>query len=84
MHQSLYLAYFLLLLSVTILCFLFFPKQGQVDEAASVLPAVKRRKGPEEAKDEHALSESSLNKIVGAADVYNLEVIYVSPNSIIF
>ncbi|KAF7145413.1 hypothetical protein RHSIM_Rhsim04G0188100 [Rhododendron simsii] len=47
------------------------------DEAASMLPIVKRRKGcqqyPEQNKDEQALSESSLNKLVGAADVYNLE-----------
>ncbi|KAI8561032.1 hypothetical protein RHMOL_Rhmol04G0304300 [Rhododendron molle] len=47
------------------------------DEAASMLPIVKRRKGcqqyPEQNKDEQALSESSLNKLVGSADVYNLE-----------
>lgn len=43
-----------------------------------MLPIVKRRKGcqqfPEQNKDEQALSESSLNKLVGAAEVYNLEV----------
>lgn len=43
-----------------------------------MLPIVKRRQGcqqyPEQNKDEQALSESSLNKLVGAADVYNLEV----------
>ena len=42
------------------------------------MPAPKRRKGsqqnPEENKDEQAISESSLNKIVGAAEVYDLEV----------
>ncbi|KAE9455433.1 hypothetical protein C3L33_12667, partial [Rhododendron williamsianum] len=47
------------------------------DEAASMLPIVKRRNGcqqyPEQNKDEQALSESSLNKLVGAVDVYNLE-----------
>ncbi|KAK9931068.1 hypothetical protein M0R45_018364 [Rubus argutus] len=46
-------------------------------EAPLALPAPKRRKGsqqnPEENKDEQAISESSLNKIVGAADVYDLE-----------
>ncbi len=44
----------------------------------SVLPIVKRRKGcqqyPDQNKDEQAITESSLNKLVGAADVYNLEV----------
>lgn len=43
-----------------------------------MLPIVKRKKGcqqcPEQNKDEQVLSELSLNKIVGAADTYNLEV----------
>ncbi|KAI8009352.1 DNA repair protein RAD5B [Camellia lanceoleosa] len=47
------------------------------NEAASMLPIVKRQKGcqqyPEQTKDEQAISESSLNKLVGAVDVYNLE-----------
>ncbi|PRQ36459.1 putative DNA helicase chromatin remodeling SNF2 family [Rosa chinensis] len=47
------------------------------NEAPLALPAPKRRKGsqqnPEENKDEQAISESSLNKIVGAAEVYDLE-----------
>lgn len=42
-----------------------------------MLPIVKRKKGcqqcPEQNKDEQVLSELSLNKIVGAADTYNLE-----------
>ncbi|XVF28647.1 hypothetical protein REPUB_Repub15cG0048100 [Reevesia pubescens] len=42
-------------------------------EAAAALPIAKRRKGPEQNKDKQAISESSLNKIVGAADTYNLE-----------
>ncbi|BFG14081.1 hypothetical protein CerSpe_003540 [Prunus speciosa] len=47
------------------------------DDGAPVLPLVKRRKGcqqpSEESRDEQAITESSLNKIVGAADVYDLE-----------
>ncbi|XP_065861765.1 DNA repair protein RAD5B [Euphorbia lathyris] len=47
------------------------------DEAAALLPIAKRRQGcqqyPEQEKDEQAISESSLNKLVGAADTYNLE-----------
>ncbi|KAF4349866.1 hypothetical protein F8388_021766 [Cannabis sativa] len=47
------------------------------DETASMLPIVKRRQGcqqyPEQSKDEQAVSESSMNKIVGAAESYNLE-----------
>lgn len=43
-----------------------------------MLPVVKQKMGcqqyPEKNNDEHALSESSLNKLVGAADQYNLEV----------
>lgn len=41
-----------------------------------MLPMLKRGKGcqPDENKDEQAISESSLNKLVGAVDVYNLEV----------
>ncbi|KAM7488286.1 hypothetical protein LguiB_025770 [Lonicera macranthoides] len=51
--------------------------EGDVDESASVLPMVKRQKlGQkyiEPKVDEQAISESSLNKLVGAADMYNLE-----------
>ncbi|KAI3469725.1 hypothetical protein Pfo_026388 [Paulownia fortunei] len=47
------------------------------DDTASVLPSVpKRRKGcqlQDQNKDEQAISESSLNKLVGAVDMYNLE-----------
>ena len=43
-----------------------------------MLPIVKRRKGcqqfPEQNKDEQTITESSLNKLMGAVDVYNLEV----------
>nr|XP_017219977.1 PREDICTED: putative SWI/SNF-related matrix-associated actin-dependent regulator of chromatin subfamily A member 3-like 3 isoform X2 [Daucus carota subsp. sativus] len=44
-------------------------------EFAGVLPVLKRGKGcqPDHGKDEQAILESSLNKLVGAADVYNLE-----------
>jgi len=42
------------------------------------LPLIKRRKGgepiPEQNNDEQALSESALNKIVGAAEIYDLKV----------
>ncbi|KAA8548778.1 hypothetical protein F0562_000462 [Nyssa sinensis] len=51
--------------------------EGDSDEAAAMLPIVKRRNGcqqyPEQTKDEQAISESSLNKLVGAADWYDLE-----------
>ncbi|KAJ9154191.1 hypothetical protein P3X46_027553 [Hevea brasiliensis] len=47
------------------------------EEAAAMLSLTKRRKVcqqyPEQNKDEQAISESSLNKLVGAADIYNLE-----------
>lgn len=41
-----------------------------------MLPVLKRGKGcqADHDKDEQAILESSLNKLVGAADVYNLEV----------
>lgn len=55
----------------------FYIHQDDADETATVLPLVKRRKGcqlQEHNKDEQAISESSLNKLVGAVDVYNLEV----------
>ncbi|OMO95524.1 SNF2-related protein [Corchorus olitorius] len=43
-------------------------------ETSAALPTAKRRKlVPEQNKDEQAISESTLNKIVGAADTYNLE-----------
>ncbi|XP_015887954.4 DNA repair protein RAD5B [Ziziphus jujuba] len=51
--------------------------EGDQDDAASMLPIVKRRQGcqqyPEQGKDEQAISESSLNRLVGTADIYNLE-----------
>ncbi|CAK9183889.1 unnamed protein product [Ilex paraguariensis] len=51
--------------------------EGDSDETASMLAITKRRNGcqeyPEQKKDEQDISESSLNKLVGAADVYNLE-----------
>ncbi|PIN03264.1 Helicase-like transcription factor HLTF/DNA helicase RAD5, DEAD-box superfamily [Handroanthus impetiginosus] len=47
------------------------------DESASVLPLLKRRKDCQQLqdhkKDEEVISESSLNKLVGAVDLYNLE-----------
>ncbi|XP_073155307.1 DNA repair protein RAD5B [Henckelia pumila] len=47
------------------------------DETAPFLPGGKRRNGcqqlQQESKDEQIISESSLNKLVGAADMYNLE-----------
>ncbi|KAI3829087.1 hypothetical protein L1987_03201 [Smallanthus sonchifolius] len=52
--------------------------ESDLNEAASVLPSVKIRKGGqplliEPNKDAQVLTESSLNKLVGAADMYNLE-----------
>lgn len=48
------------------------------DDAAQIVGLAKRRRGgqtnPEQSKDEQAIPESALNKLVGAADVYNLEV----------
>lgn len=43
-------------------------------EFAGMLPVLKRVKGcqPDHDKDEQAILESSLNKLVGAADMYNL------------
>lgn len=52
--------------------------QGESLHAASALPCLKRRKGSQgqdHDKDEQVISESSLNMLVGAVDVYNLEVI---------
>ncbi|KAL0457032.1 UNVERIFIED_CONTAM: DNA repair protein B [Sesamum latifolium] len=46
------------------------------DDTAAVLPLVKRRKGcqlQDQNKDEQAITETSLNKLVGAVDMYNLE-----------
>lgn len=59
--------------------YMLVSKQRIEDGAAPVLPLVKRRKGTtqqpsEEGKDEQVVTESSLNKLVGAADVYDLEV----------
>lgn len=52
--------------------------QGDQDDVASMLPMLKRRKGcqqhPEQDKDEQAVSESSLNRLVGGADMCNLKV----------
>ncbi|KAM3747194.1 hypothetical protein ACB098_05G017700 [Castanea mollissima] len=43
-----------------------------------MLPIVKRGKGcqqfPEQNKDEQTITESPLNQLMGAAEVYNLEV----------
>lgn len=43
-----------------------------------MLPIAKRRKGcqqfADQKKDDQTLNESSLNKLVGAADMYNLDV----------
>ncbi|CAK9318722.1 unnamed protein product [Citrullus colocynthis] len=47
------------------------------DEAASMLPIAKRRKGSQQFadqnKDDQTLNESSLTKLVGASDMYNLD-----------
>ena len=54
--------------------------QNDLVGAASSLPAGKRRKGGEPLllepndKDGQNITETSLNKLVGAADMYNLEV----------
>lgn len=51
------------------------------DDTASALPSLKRIKGSQSQdhkiheKDEQVISESSLNKLVGAVDMYNLEVL---------
>ncbi|XP_028762400.1 DNA repair protein RAD5B [Neltuma alba] len=51
-----------------------FSIRGNTDEAASDLPVLKRRKGcPPDQDDEQAVSQSSLNKLVGASEVYDLE-----------
>ncbi|XAR49004.1 DNA helicase [Bertholletia excelsa] len=56
-----------------------------VHEAESMLPMAKRIKGcpqyGQQNNDEQAISESSLNKLVGAADVYELEEME-PPNSL--
>lgn len=53
-------------------------EQDDSEEAASAFPILKRRKGcqqyPEQANDEQAVTESTLNKLMGAVEVYNLEV----------
>ncbi|XP_051130188.1 DNA repair protein RAD5B-like [Andrographis paniculata] len=50
---------------------------GDFDDTAGVLPSMKRQKGCQQLqgheKDEQAITESSLNKLVGAVDMYNLE-----------
>ncbi|KAL0388443.1 UNVERIFIED_CONTAM: DNA repair protein B [Sesamum radiatum] len=46
------------------------------DDTAAMLPLVKKRKGcqlQDQNKDEQAITETSLNKLVGAVDMYNLE-----------
>jgi len=59
-------------------------KQIDSDDAEAMLPIAKQRKGSqqyvEQNKDEQAISESSLNKIVGAADVYNLQAGLINVN----
>lgn len=64
--------------------YLFFDdKKNQDDdddgESKHIVGLAKRQKGgetyPEQSKDEQAISESALNKLVGTADVYDLEVI---------
>ncbi|TKY53702.1 SWI/SNF-related matrix-associated actin-dependent regulator [Spatholobus suberectus] len=51
-------------------------RKADPDEAAA-LPLIKRRKGgeplPEQNNDEQALSESALNKLVGALEIYDLK-----------
>ncbi|XP_076943828.1 DNA repair protein RAD5B-like isoform X2 [Bidens hawaiensis] len=53
--------------------------ENDLNEAASALPCVKTRKGgqplliEEPNKDAQVITESSLNKLVGAADMYNLQ-----------
>lgn len=63
-------------------------EQGDSEEAASTLPILKRRKGcqqyTEQTNDEQAVTESSLNKLVGAVEVYNLEVEQFECLSLIF
>lgn len=51
--------------------------QGNADEGIGAsLPVLKRARGcqVQQHKDEQAISEASLNKLVGAVDTYNLEV----------
>lgn len=47
-----------------------------------MLPIVKRRKGcqqfADQNKDDQTLNESSLTKLVGAADMYNLDVSHLA------
>ncbi|KAG9136076.1 hypothetical protein Leryth_003700 [Lithospermum erythrorhizon] len=51
--------------------------EGDMDEVAAVMPSAKRGVGSQKFvqanKDEQAISEASLNKIVGAVDVYDLK-----------
>ncbi|KAF6153230.1 hypothetical protein GIB67_036576 [Kingdonia uniflora] len=48
--------------------------QDESDEALPVLTLAKRRnRNPEQSKDEQVLNESTLSKLVGTADVYNLK-----------
>ncbi|KAH1190232.1 DNA repair protein RAD5B [Glycine max] len=53
------------------------PSQKADPDEAAALPLIKRRKGgeplPEQNNDEQALSESALNKLVGAAEIYDLK-----------
>lgn len=54
-----------------------FYDQDDSDERAAMLAIAKRRKGcpyPEQNKDEEDGPDSYTNRIVGAADSYNLEV----------
>lgn len=53
--------------------------QGTTDEVA-MLAAAKRRRGCaiESHNSEQVITESTLNSLVGAADVYDLKVCYLS------
>lgn len=51
------------------------PNQDDSNKTAEAMHLAKRRKGNHEQNSgEQVISESSLTKLVGAADVYNLEV----------
>lgn len=51
---------------------------GEGDESVEMIAHAKRVTGdqtyPEQSSDDQAISESSLNKIVGTSDEYDLEV----------
>lgn len=58
---------------------LLFIGQNDSDERAALLAIAKRRKGAplylEQNKDEEDAPDSYMNRVVGAADSYNLEVV---------